>query len=92
METWITNEIKNATVKRRKSFKKRINNPAETKRERYETARNNVTNSTRIKTRNKSFQKLGENPTPKSVYKTLITKKNQAQTTTNLSVVEFRNK
>ena len=63
-ETWITNEIKNAIVKRNNLFEKWIQNRAKTNRERYKNARNNVTNLIRKEKRNANFQKLGENPTP----------------------------
>ena len=89
-ETWITNEIKIAIVKRINLFEKWIHNPAKTNRERYKNERNNVTNLIRKEKRNENFQKLGENPTPKQIYKTLKTKKNQAQNT-NLPDVEILN-
>ena len=57
-ETWITNEIKNAIVKRNTLFEKWIQNPAKTNRERYENARNNVTNFIR-KEKKRKFQKTG---------------------------------
>ena len=72
-ETWITNEIKDAIVKRNNLFEKWIQNPAKTNRERYKNARDNVTNLIREEKRNKNFQKLGESPTPKQIYKTLKT-------------------
>ena len=58
-ETWITNEIKNAIVKRNILFEKWIQNPAKTNRERYKTARNNVTKLIRKEKRNENFKKTG---------------------------------
>ena len=72
-------------------FEKWIQNPAKTNRERYKTARNNVTKLIRKEKRNENFKKLGENPTPKQIYKTLKTKKNQAETANNLPDVEVLN-
>ena len=58
METWITNEIKNAIVRTNKLFEKGIQNPTKTNLERYKTLRNNVNNLVRKEKRNENFQKF----------------------------------
>ena len=79
MGTWITNEIKNAIVKKNHLFEKWILNPTETNREKYKTPPTSVTNLIEKEKRNDNFKKLGKKSTPKHDYETLKTNKNQAQ-------------
>ena len=91
-ETWNTEEIINAIVKRNKLFKNWIHNPLETICERYKTASNNFSNLFKKEELKEKFQKLGENLTPKKIFKTFKPKKYQDQNTNILPDVEISNK
>ena len=69
--SWITNEIKNAIVKRGKAFQKWIAEPTIENQTRYKQIRNKVTNLIRNGKRDDNFKKLGKNPSPKIIYRTL---------------------
>ena len=64
MDTWITNEIKLAVVKRNILFQKWIQNPIKTNRKRFKTARNNVTILVRKEKRNENFRNWGKIQSP----------------------------
>ena len=91
-ETWNTDEIINAIVKRNKLFKNWIHSPIGTICEKYKTARNNFSNLIKKEELKEFFQKLGENLTPKKIFKTFKPKKYQGQNTNILPDVEISNK
>ena len=90
VETWITYEIKNAIVKRNSLFEKWIQNPTKRNRERYKTARNNVTNLIRKEKRNENFEKRGKSNTQTNL-QNVKNEENQAQNTNNLPDTQILN-
>ena len=89
--SWITNKIKNAIGKRDRLFKQWIENPTEENRLVYKKSRNNVTRLIRQEQREDNFRKLGKNPTPKQIYKTLKTKKSENEDLKQLPELEKLN-
>ena len=74
---WITNQVKNAMNKRDKMFQKWVCNPSEENHELYKKQRNNVTAIIRKAKRAHNFEKLGKNPSSKTIYRTLKSHKKE---------------
>ena len=68
---WINNRVKNAIIKRNKLFKLWISDNNTHNREQYNMQRNIVTKLIKQAKREANFQKLGENPSSKILYRTL---------------------
>ena len=66
--SWITNKVKNETVKRDQLFKKWILQPNDYNRERYVKQRNRVTKVIRNAERDHNEKVLGENPNAKTLF------------------------
>ena len=79
--SWITNEIKNAIVNRDKTFPKRIAESTIENKTRYKHIRNEVTKLIRNGKRDNNFQKLGQKPHTKKIYRTLKTRKRKDNAT-----------
>ena len=75
--SWITNEIKKAMVKRDCLFRKWVENPKSKNHIEYKNQRNVVTQKIRLAKKEANFKKLGPNPSPKHIYRTLKAKKLQ---------------
>ena len=69
--SWITNKVKNETVKRDQLFKKWILQQNDYNRERYVKQRNRVTKVIRNAKRDHNEKVLGENPNAKTLFGTL---------------------
>ena len=69
--SWITNEIKNAMVKRDCLFRKWFENPNSKNHIEYKNQQNVVTQKIRLAKKETNFKKLGPNPSPKHIYRTL---------------------
>ena len=72
--SWITKEIKNAMVKRNCLFRKWVENPNSKNHIEYKNQRNVVIQKTRLARKEANFKTLGPNPSPKHIYRTLISK------------------
>ena len=75
---WITNKLKNAISKRDELFQNWVKNPSDQTREKYRKFRNKVTSMIREAKREANFKRLGENPSSKTIYRTLKTHNNPA--------------
>ena len=89
-ETWNTDEIKKAIVKRNKLFKNWIHSPIGTICEKYKTARNNFSNLIKKEELKEIFQKLGEKLTPKKTSKRSNRKNIKAKTQTFSLMLKFQ--
>ena len=89
---WITNKIKKAIKKRDRLYQIWLDNSSTENRERYRQFRNYVTQVIRESKREENFRKLGNNPTAKTIYKTLMTVKKQQQPHSSLPDLEDLNK
>ena len=89
---WITNKIKNAIKKIDRLYQIWLDNSSTENRERYRQFRNYVTQIIRESKREENFRKLGNNPTAKTIYKTLMTVKKQQQHHSSLPDLEDLNK
>ena len=89
---WITNKIKNAIKKRDRLYQIWLDNSSTENRDRYRQFRNYVTQIIRESKREENFCKLGNNPTAKTIYKTLMTVKKQQQPHSSLPDSEDLNK
>ena len=67
----ITNEIRNAITKRDKLFHQWVQSPNEINRDLYKRQRNIVTSLIRNAKRDCNYKKLGNNPSSKTIYRTL---------------------
>ena len=68
---WISNKIKNAIIERNKKLQKWIDNPTDENRSAYKLARNKVTSKIRKAKRDLNFEKLGNNPSTRTIFRTL---------------------
>ena len=75
---WITNKLKNAISKRDELFQNWVKNPSDQTREKNRKFRNKVTSMIREAKREANFKRLGENPSSKTIYRTLKTHNNPA--------------
>ena len=68
---WITNNIKNAILELNKKLQKWIDNPSDENRSAYKLARNRVLSKIRKAKRDPNFEKLGDNPSTRTIFRTL---------------------
>ena len=68
---WITNNINNAISERNKKLQKWIDNRSDENRSAYKLARNSVTSKIRNAERDLNFEKLGDNPSTRTIFRTL---------------------
>ena len=68
---WITINIKNAISERNKILQKWINNPSDENRSAYKLARNSVTSKIMNAKRDLNVEKLGDNPSTRTIFRTL---------------------
>ena len=89
---WTTNKIKNAIKKRDRLYQIWLDNSSTENRERYRQIRNYDTQIIRESKREENFRNLENNPTAKTIYKTLMTVKKQQQPHSSLPDLEDLNK
>ena len=68
---WIPNNIKNAISKRNNYIQNCIDNPSDENRSAYKLARDSVTSKVRNAKRDLNFKKLGDNPSTRTIFRTL---------------------